>query len=319
MASLNDFATEWRSECDYIVAHTSGSTGTPKEIRLLKSDMKVSALATNKRFDINRQSTIAAPLSVNYIAGKMMWVRADVAGCKLLELPVSNEVKVTCDIDLLAIVPSQVESLLSQKEAPGRIKNLIVGGAPLDKNLRRRLIDNGYNAFMTYGMTETCSHVALSKISDGDNYFEAMPGISFDVDKRGCLVINAPHYSFKQLVTNDIVKLINSTTFEWIGRYDNIINSGGIKISPELLENQIKEIIDNDFYIVGSPDDTWGQVAVMVFEGKAVESEAIYKLLRSKLDHRLCPKQVIAVDCLPRTSNGKIQRKSIEEIRNQAY
>lgn len=317
MASLNDFADEWFSGSDYIIAHTSGSTGTPKEIRLPKSDMRVSALATNKRFNINAASTIAAPLSVNYIAGKMMWVRANEAGCKLLDLPVSNEVKVDCDIDLLAIVPSQVESLLSQKDASGRIKNLIIGGAPLGKNLRRLLIDNGFNAFMTYGMTETCSHVALSKISDDNNYFEAMPGICFNVDSRGCLVINAPQYSFKQLVTNDLVKLIDSASFEWTGRYDNVINSGGIKISPERLENTIKELIDIELYIVGEPDNKWGQVAVMIFEGKAEDIQPIQELLRSKLDHRLCPKRLIAVDSLPRTSNGKIQRKTIEEIRNQ--
>ncbi len=319
MARLNDFAAEWLSDCDYIIAHTSGSTGKPKEIRLPKSDMRVSALATNLRFAIDRHSVMAAPLSVDYIAGKMMWVRAHEAGCRLLEMPVSNEVRVTCEIDLLAVVPSQVESLLSQNDAPRLVKNLIIGGAPLDNNSRRRLIDSGFNAFMTYGMTETCSHVALTKIADDDGHFEAMPGISFDIDNRGCLVIKAPQYSFKQLATNDLVTLISPSAFKWLGRYDNIINSGGLKISPEALENAIKELIDNDFYIVGAPDDRWGQVAVMIYEGKPEDSDAILRLLRSKLDHRLCPKEVIAVDSLPRTSNGKIQRKSIEEIRSQAY
>lgn len=318
MASLNDFASQWLSDSDYIVAHTSGSTGKPKEILLPKADMRVSARATIERFSINSASIIGAPLSINYIAGKMMWVRAHEAGCKLLDMPVSNEVTVNCDIDLLAIVPSQVESILSQADAPRRIKNLIIGGAPLNDSLRRELTAKGFNAFMTYGMTETCSHVALSKVSDGDNLFKAMPGISFSSDSRGCLVINAPQYSFKQLVTNDIVNLVSPTSFIWIGRHDNIINSGGIKISPEQLENSIKKFINKDFYIVGEPDDKWGQVAVMVFEGHRDEETEILQSMRENLDHRLCPKKAIAVDKLPKTSNGKIQRKTIGEIRNQA-
>lgn len=318
MASLNDFASQWLSDSDYIVAHTSGSTGKPKEILLPKADMRVSARATIERFSINSASIIGAPLSINYIAGKMMWVRSHEAGCKLLDMPVSNEVTVNCDIDLLAIVPSQVESILSQADAPRRIKNLIIGGAPLNDSLRRELTAKGFNAFMTYGMTETCSHVALSKVSDGDNLFKAMPGISFSSDSRGCLVINAPQYSFKQLVTNDIVNLVSPTSFIWIGRHDNIINSGGIKISPEQLENSIKKFINKDFYIVGEPDDKWGQVAVMVFEGHRDEETEILQSMRENLDHRLCPKKAIAVDKLPKTSNGKIQRKTIGEIRNQA-
>lgn len=319
MAGLNDFKDEWLADSDHIVAHTSGSTGTPKEILLPKADMIVSARATNERFSIDYASTIAAPLSINYIAGKMMWVRSHIAGCKLLEMPVSNEVNINCDIDLLAIVPSQVESLLSQNDAHKRIKNLIIGGAPLSDTLRHELTAKGFNAFMTYGMTETCSHVALSKISDGDNMFEAMPGISFASDNRGCLVINAPQYTFKQLVTNDIVKLVSPTSFIWIGRYDNIINSGGIKISPEQLEISIKKFIDKEFYIVGEPDDKWGQIAVMIFEGRKDEERNILQVMCTNLDHRLCPKKAIAVDKLPRTSNGKIQRKTIGEIRNQAY
>ncbi len=318
MAGLKDFAYEWLSDSDYIVAHTSGSTGTPKEILLPKADMTVSARATNQRFSITSQSTLAAPLSINYIAGKMMWVRAHEAGCNLLEMPVSNELTIDCDIDLLAIVPSQVESLLTQTDAPKKIRNLIIGGAPLSDSLRHKLIVKGFNAFLTYGMTETCSHVAISKISDEDNLFEAMPGISFATDSRGCLVINAPQYSFKQLVTNDIVNLVSPTSFIWVGRYDNIINSGGIKISPEQLEKSIKQFIDKNFYIVGEPDNKWGQVAVMIFEGHEDEESDILQTMRTNLDHRLCPKKAIAVDKLPKTSNGKIQRKTIGEIRNQA-
>ena len=100
MACIADFIREWESDCDYIVAHTSGSTGDPKAIRLPKSDMRVSARATNRRFGIDSSSVIAAPLSTDYIAGKMMCVRAIEAGCRLIDMPVSNTVTVDRKIDL---------------------------------------------------------------------------------------------------------------------------------------------------------------------------------------------------------------------------
>ena len=312
MASINDFIREWESNCDYIVAHTSGSTGTPKEIRLPKSDMRVSAQATNSRFGISRRSVIAAPLSVDYIAGKMMCVRAIEAGCELLEMPVSNKVIIDRQIDLLAIVPSQLDSLLAQPDAPQLVKNIIVGGAPMNDQQLAAIVNKGLNAFATYGMTETCSHVALKKICGHETYFEAMPGISFSQDRRGCLVIQAPAYSFGNLTTNDIVELASPTEFRWIGRFDNVINSGGIKISPERLEKEIARYVDSPFYITSAKDDRWGEVPAIVFEGTASEVQDILDLLASKIDHKTCPKKGRAVRALPRTANGKIFRKKID-------
>ena len=312
MAEINDFIREWESDCDYIVAHTSGSTGTPKEIRLPKSDMRVSAKATNSRFGITRRSVIAAPLSVDYIAGKMMCGRAIEAGCELLEMPVSNKVIIDRRIDLLAIVPSQLDSLLAQPDAPQLVKNIIVGGAPMNDQQLAAIVNKGLNAFATYGMTETCSHVALKKICGHETYFEAMPGISFSQDRRGCLVIQAPAYSFGNLTTNDIVEIASPTEFRWIGRFDNVINSGGIKISPERLEKEIARYVDRPFYITSAKDDRWGEVPAIVFEGTASEVQDILDLLASKIDHKTCPKKARAVRALPRTANGKIFRKKID-------
>ena len=308
MATVEDFLKEWLSDCDYIAAHTSGSTGAPKEIKLLKDDMRASARATNERFKIDSHSVIAYPLSTDYIAGKMMEVRAMEAGCRIIRMSVSNYVEISSDIDLLAVVPSQVESLLQDKYLAKKVRNIIIGGAPLCDDLATRLYYSGANAFATYGMTETCSHVALAKITDGEKIFEAMPGISFEKDQRDCLVINAPSFSFKKIITNDIVELIDDRKFKWLGRFDNVINSGGIKIYPETLEKEIQKWIDKEFYITGCKDDKWGEVPVMVFVGDKEEEQDIFKLLRSKIDHRKCPARVCAVKDLPRTANGKIIR-----------
>ena len=96
-----------------------------------------------------------------------------------------------------------------------------------------------FAAFCTYGMTETCSHVALADALDPQGIYSAMPGISFSIDSRDCLRITAGSMSFGTLQTNDVVELLDNGRFRWLGRADNAINSGGIKIHPEMLERAI--------------------------------------------------------------------------------
>lgn len=306
MATVADFIRDWREASDYIVAHTSGSTGQPKEIRLLKSDMAASAKATNAFFGIDSRSVIGLPLSVDYIAGKMAVVRSLLAGCRLLEMPVSNELHIDSRVDLLSVVPSQVDSLLSVPA--DKVGAVIVGGAALSPSRRAALAATGIRAFASYGMTETCSHVALCDISDSSDVYRAMPGISFSVDDRDCLVIEAPAFSFSRLVTNDIVELVDASSFRWRGRYDNVINSGGIKYAAEELERLYSAFIERPFYVTAISDDKWGEVIAIVVEGDASAAGSMLTTLRHNVDHRRCPKKIIAVDSLTKTSNGKIKR-----------
>lgn len=314
MATVSDFYKEWYSPCPYVIAHTSGSTGKPKEIRLLKDDMRASARATNCHFGINSTSILGLPLSVDYIAGKMMCVRAIEAGCQLLEMPVSNTISLDCDIDLLSVVPSQTDSLIARPSLAAKIKYAIIGGAPLSKERKRALVSAGYHAYSSYGMTETCSHVALAEVTDDEAVYRAMPGISFSTDERGCLVITAPHFSFGRLVTNDIVTLLDSGSFLWRGRYDNVINSGGIKIAAEELEALLSELLAHELYVVACPDEKWGQVPALVFCGDEFEIEPVRRLIGENVDKIRQPKVIIAVGKLPRTANGKILRCPINDL-----
>jgi O-succinylbenzoic acid--CoA ligase len=309
MKELDEFYAEWDSDALYMVAHTSGSTGQPKEIHLLKSDMTASAKATNEFFGINSRSTLVCPLSLDYIAAKMMAVRARVAGAKLVMQTPSNTLNIDCETDLLAIVPSQVDSLLTQPTLSESVHNIIIGGAPLSAERRSRLINAGFNAYETYGMTETCSHVALKRITD--EFFTAIAGVTFAVDDRWCLVVNVPHMSIKQVVTNDVVELHSSTAFTWLGRYDNVINTGGIKVHPEVLERKIAKIIGegNTFFVTGVPHPMWGQLVVMAIVAEPEAIPAIEAKLSQNLDHRIMPKKIIAVDGVKRTANGKIIRQ----------
>lgn len=307
---FSDFLEEWNSELPYVEAHTSGSTGKPKRIRLLKDDMRQSARATNAFFGIDNSSVVSAALSTDYIAGKMMAVRAFESGARLLEVPVAKDIILPdgIDVDLLAVVPAQLPSLYGRPILSHRVSNVLVGGAAPSESDCRRMADAGYKLWISYGMTETCSHVALARGDDPARVFTAMPGISFEADTRGCLVVISQHFSWKRLQTNDVVELLSPVSFRWRGRADGVINSGGIKLFPEELERLYAPyLIDVEYYVCGEPDEVWGERIVLVCT--ATDAAAILSRLRSAIaDHRRLPKRIVYVPELLRTANGKIKR-----------
>lgn len=292
------------------VMHTSGSTGRPKPIRLLKSDMEISARATCDFFGIDSGSTLLCPLSPDYIAGRMMQIRAEVSGARLIMEPPSRS-PLTRDygsaIDLIAVVPVQVPALLDNPLAVG-IKNMIVGGGQLDVKSECRLRQSGLKAYATYGMTETCSHVALRNITDGDDFYTALPHVRFSADERGCLVIESTTMSFGRLVTNDYAELIDNRRFRWLGRADNAVNSGGLKLHPELIEAKIADMIPEPFFLTGRPSRLWGEELIMVIERTDIDSELLMNKLRQRLQSYELPKAIIGVETIKRTNSGKIIR-----------
>lgn len=314
MEQLDNFYEQWTSPQPFIDAHTSGSTGTPKAIRLLKADMRASARATNAFFSINRNSLLASPLSIDYIAGKMMSVRALEAGCRFVQLPVCSSINldsVDGHIDLLPVVPPQIDSLLTHPEYAAKAVNILIGGAAPMPDQCRALVQAGYNAYISYGMTETCSHVALARADDPERIYTAMPGISFETDDKGRLRIIAPHYSFGVLNTTDIAELLSPQTFRWLGRADSVINSGGIKMYAEELERLYAPALEGRSYFVrGDNDSRWGQAVTLVFEGRAEEEAGIAKAVNAIVpDHRQRPKRIVAITAIERTPNGKIKRR----------
>ncbi len=318
MMTVEDFLNEWHSDADYVVGHTSGSTGKPKEIHLLKADMKASAALTNNFFGIGKNSRLMLCLSPDYIAGKMMIVRAEEACATLLQEKPSNRPMEHHDgspIDLLAVVPSQALWLADHPERLKGVRNMIVGGGEIPPALRKRLAALKVNAYATYGMTETCSHVALSRISEEQEPFNALSPVTFATDERGCLVIDAPQFSFRRLTTNDIVRLLSPTSFYWCGRYDNVVNTGGIKVFPEEIERIIAPCISRRFYVTSRPSDKWGQELVLKIEGEPMasgEQEALATQISVLLPPYQRPKDIIFQAHFTETSTGKVKREKAE-------
>lgn len=305
---VEDFLGQWNDGSDSIEAHTSGSTGLPKRIQLRKSDMALSARNTISFFELGPDSLLALPLSTAYIAGKMMVVRALLAGAFLYSEAPGNQVFRNFPaphrtIDLAAIVPSQIDGLLACGIPTRRV---IVGGAPLSEAQEQKLIASGIKAYATYGMTETCSHVALRRL--GELNYKALPGIQFDVDDRGCLVIVARGYSFGRMKTNDVVRLLDPTTFQWLGRADNVINSGGIKIHPEELERELGPLLPGlNFYITSCRSDRWGETVALVLETDEIPADIDTRFV--PIDRYRRPKKIICRSQFERTESGKVKRE----------
>lgn len=308
------FHADWTDGREWIEAHTSGSTGTPKMIMLPKRDMVLSARATNSFFGINSGSLLAVPLSANYIAGKMMMVRAMEAGCRLWcerpsNHPLASPMEDWADgvIDLVAIVPSQIEGLMASEHF-GRVRNVIVGGAPMSEAQERMAAESGVTFYATYGMTETCSHVALRRC--GEIWYKGLPGVTFATDERDCLTIEREGVSDPApIVTNDIVELRNEREFRWIGRADNVIISGGLKVSPEEVERKIGGLIAQPFYVGKEKDEKWGERPVLYIEGEeTVDGEGLKERLKTVLARHEMPGRTVMVKRIARTENGKIKR-----------
>ena len=233
-SSVTSFLTDWFNEKDFVIVQTSGSTGKPKPIQLQKEFMKNSALATGVFFGLKENTTALLCLSTDYIAGKMMLVRALTLGWQLdIVEPDSNPLKsIKKQYDFSAMVPLQLRNSLNELH---KINKLIVGGGVVSNDLIVAIQNISTKVFATYGMTETITHIAVKKLNNftplrgattKQSVYKTLPNVLISQDDRNCLVIEAPKVTSEIITTNDVVKLISKTDFEWLGSYDNVINSG---------------------------------------------------------------------------------------------
>jgi O-succinylbenzoic acid--CoA ligase len=300
---VGNFLLDWFDYKSYIEMETSGSTGAPKTISISKQAMVDSALATGDFFNLQPGNKALQCLPVKYVAGKMMLVRAMILGLDLEFVAPSshpldhNEI----DFDFVAMVPLQAQNSISQLK---KVKKLIIGGAAVNKTLEKQLLKLPTKVYETYGMTETITHIAARKL--GEKAFTVLPYVSVSFDDRNCLVIHAPRISPEVIITNDIVELLDENQFIFLGRMDNVINSGGIKLIPEQIEQKLVGKINQRFFIASKPDDEFGEKVVLVVESEKHElDDSIYE----SLDKYEKPKEIIFIPKFLDTVTGKILRK----------
>ncbi len=321
------FCHQWVQGTEHFVQHTSGSTGKPKPIRIGREQMQASARMTINALGLKAGEQALVCLSANYIAGKMMLVRAMEVGMHVVIVPPSSQPlrDITTSVDFMAVVPLQLKTILDtgqekQTHQLNKMRAIIVGGGTvsheLEKSIREKLKCPVYS---TYGMTETVSHIALRRLNaaESTDLYQTLPEVEIKTDHRSCLMIRGAVTNQQWLTTNDVVEIHDRSHFRWLGRADHVINSGGIKIQTEALEVKLEKGIkllgkDRQYFVTGLPDEKLGESVTLVVEGSE-PSASVLQLLKQWLAENINvyeqPKQFLFISEFRLTSTGKIMRR----------
>lgn len=306
--AAGDFLLDWLDDNPEVKVKTSGSTGTQKNIMLKKQSMVNSAVMTGDFFGLKPGDTAINCLPCSFIAGKMMLVRAMILGLELDIVPPSlnpayDNLK---HYDFCAMIPIQLKNSINRID---NIETLIVGGASVSSAIVKDLSKVKAKVYEVYGMTETVSHVAIKALNQTNKSnapFKTLRDVSIKTDDRNCLIINAPELSEEEIHTNDVVNLVTENSFEIIGRYDNMINSAGVKLFPEMIEKKLRDKIDKRFFIASKKDEEWGEKVIMIIEG---ETNSVDQSVFSGLDKFEVPKEIYNLPKFIETETLKVQRQ----------
>ena len=323
-AKVLDFVRQWLNGTQEFGLHTSGSTGTPSAIALRRQQLEASARRTADFFDLGPGDRALVCLNCEYIGGMMMLVRGLERNMHLTIVEPHADpfayVDEAAKFDFAAFVPLQLKTTLAAGHAPrlDAMKAFLVGGAPADAALMQDLQPLSAAAWLTYGMTETCSHVALRRLNGphATTRFRVLPGIAAGQDERGCLTLRGDVTDGQLIITNDVVQLLDARTFEWLGRADFVINSGGVKVAAEKVELVLDVALaemgaSRRCFVAGQPDARLGQAVTAFIEGKPLpqaQESQLKTLLAERLGRYEQPRQLRYVPDFAATSNGKLDR-----------
>ena len=315
--TLNDFLDEWNNPKNTVEVQTSGSTGVPKCIRVEKQRMLNSARITCDFLGLKAGDTALLCMPLDYIAGKMVVVRSIERQLRLPTVaPSGHPLKdISTSFDFAAMVPMQVYNSLQVPEECEKlrtIKHLIIGGGPINDDLQQQLSSFLNKVWSTYGMTETLSHIALRRLN-GENaslWYTPFSTVSISLNANGCLVIEAPLVHEGRLETHDRAE-IRDGKFRILGRLDNVINSGGIKIQAEEVEEKLRPHIKMPYLISKCSDEKFGEVVVLLTE--CPDLSFVKEICCNVLPKFWQPKHYLYTSHIPLTGTGKPARKAAEE------
>ncbi len=323
------FIEAWQSGQKFFRQQTSGATGKPKVITLSRKQLVESALRTMSQLPVQQGDTALICLDTRYIAGKMMLVRALTHNLRIVAVePSANPLgRLIEKVDFVAAVPYQMKRMVDESlSAVMQIKAILLGGSPIPEYLASALSGLPNAVYATYGMTETASNIALQRLSGPhpDKAFRPLPGIEVFINNDSCLVIRVPERT-EPVFTNDVAEIFPDGTFRIIGRRDNVINSGGIKIFPEEAETIAALIfeqlgITSDYFIGGMPHYELGQQAALIVEGLPLTPDTEQHLLdalKKELSLR-APRRIYYLPEFKRTPTGKIMRRETLMLLNNS-
>ena len=319
---LAEFLAEWNNASDKVLVHTSGSTGEPKPLWVEKRRMEASARLTCDFLGLQPGDTALLCMPLDYIAGKMVVVRSLVRGLRLINVaPSGHPLKSLSQPPVFAaMVPMQVYNSLQthlEREILAGIKHLIIGGGAVDKALEAELRSMPRNVWSTYGMTETLSHIALRRLNGdaADDWYTPFGGVDVSIGSDGCLVIKAPMVCAATLYTHDLAEIASDGRhFRILGRKDNVIDSGGIKIRMEEIEEALHPHLAFPFMITKRCDKRLGEAVTMLAECDEESADDIRRICENVLPKYWRPKYYIFIEKLPLTATGKPARAKALDI-----
>ena len=322
LQDLEAFLQEWQNDEPMVWVHTSGSTGVPKPLQVEKKRMRASARLTCSFLGLKEGDSALLCMPLQYIAGKMVVVRSLVAGLRLLPVaPSGHPLKDLTEIPTFAaMIPMQVYNTLQVPEERAKlmeIKHLIIGGGAIDDALGRELKSFLNHVWSTYGMTETLSHIALRRLNgtEASDWYTPFENVRIRLSEENTLIIHAPSVCAEELTTNDIAEINEEGKFRILGRKDNTINSGGVKIQIEQVEATLKEHLHTPFQITARKDAKFGEIVVLLYNKVKDEAE-VRHICEENLPAYWVPKIYLRVEELPLTGTGKPDRATARRIAN---
>lgn len=271
-------------------------------------------------FSLSKSDTFVCNLSLDSIAGKMMIIRAIELNSKLILLPVNSkplaslkkfieDQALPIDKFVFAFVPLQVQYIKSFQALLKRAKVILIGGAGLSAKGEAELSKVEVPIYATYGMTETITHIAIRPIGKGNQYI-ALPNVELKLSEQQTLRVKSPSTGDLWLTTNDLVEMDKKgKAFKLLGRADNVINSGGLKIQLEQVEHKILEVLDKPLrmFCFGLPDNILGTKLCCAYE-KNGRIELNKEQLKGKLPKFVLPKDFFPLAKFKYTPSGKIDK-----------
>jgi O-succinylbenzoic acid--CoA ligase len=330
-ASLNGYEArvlellrQWLSGAQEFGQRTSGSTGEPQLIVLTRRQLAASAARTGDYFDLGPGDRALVCLNCEYIGGKMMLVRGLERNMHLTVVEPHadpfTEVSAEAEFDFAAFVPLQMRAMLAAGRAPrlNKMRAILLGGAGVEPSLLADIQQLAVPVYLTYGMTETASHVALRRLNgpEASAHYRVLPGLHLGQDERGCLTVRGDVTDDQLIITNDHIALLDKHTFDWLGRVDFVINSGGVKVQAEKVELVLDVALAElgaarRAFVAGRPDERLGQAVMAYVEGDSLPpatEQELLALLRARLSAYELPKGIVYVPAFQTTASGKLDR-----------
>lgn len=317
MIVIGVFISQWLEGANTFSIPTSGSTGKRKLIEVSRDDLILSAKYTSSYLGLKKGMNALVCLPTEFIAGKMMLVRAMETGMNMvLVKPSGNPLEfIDAQIDFAAFTEHQLIQILgdeSSKRKFSNIQKVIVGGGSVRRE--NELSGFGIDIYQTYGMTETLSHIAMRRLGTGEESLELISNdFKISVDDRSCLNIRSPYKHARQIQTNDVVDIPSENRFVWKSRFDNVVNSGGIKIFPEEIERKLAEVMDQPFFAAGISDKLLGEKLILIIEGTESSRNEILGKMNKMIAGKERPREIFFINRFIYTQTGKVRRKATVE------